>query len=70
MSTTHFGFEMVDEQDKARRVRGVIDSVASKYDVMNDLIEFLTDNCCSGDQSQCPPASCTPRKGAQKVGKG
>ena len=40
------------------------------FDVMNGLIEFLTDNCCSGDQSQCPPASCTPRKGAQKVGKG
>jgi len=38
MSTTHFGFETVDEQDKARRVRGVFDSVASKYDVMNDLM--------------------------------
>jgi len=38
MSTTHFGFETVDEQDKARRVRGVFDSVAGKYDVMNDLM--------------------------------
>jgi demethylmenaquinone methyltransferase/2-methoxy-6-polyprenyl-1,4-benzoquinol methylase len=38
MSTTHFGFESVDERDKARRVRGVFDSVASKYDVMNDLM--------------------------------
>ena len=38
MSSTHFGFETVDEQDKARRVRGVFDSVASKYDVMNDLM--------------------------------
>ena len=38
MATTHFGFESVDEQDKARRVRGVFDSVASKYDVMNDLM--------------------------------
>ncbi|MEG1771063.1 MAG: bifunctional demethylmenaquinone methyltransferase/2-methoxy-6-polyprenyl-1,4-benzoquinol methylase UbiE [Comamonas sp.] len=38
MSTTHFGFESVDEQDKARHVRGVFDSVASKYDVMNDLM--------------------------------
>ena len=38
MSTTHFGFETVDEHDKARRVRGVFDSVASKYDVMNDLM--------------------------------
>ena len=38
MSNTHFGFESVDEQDKARRVRGVFDSVASKYDLMNDLM--------------------------------
>ena len=38
MSTTHFGFQSVDENDKARRVRGVFDSVASKYDVMNDLM--------------------------------
>ena len=38
MSTTHFGFQSVDEQDKARRVRGVFDSVATKYDVMNDLM--------------------------------
>jgi demethylmenaquinone methyltransferase/2-methoxy-6-polyprenyl-1,4-benzoquinol methylase len=40
MSQTHFGFETVDEQDKARRVRGVFDSVASKYDVMNDLMSM------------------------------
>ena len=38
MVTTHFGYESVDEQDKARRVRGVFDSVASNYDVMNDLM--------------------------------
>ena len=38
MSSTHFGFETVDENVKARRVRGVFDSVASKYDIMNDLM--------------------------------
>ena len=38
MATTHFGFQSVDEQDKARRVRGVFDSVASRYDLMNDLM--------------------------------
>ena len=38
MTATHFGFQSVDEQDKARRVRGVFDSVAPKYDVMNDLM--------------------------------
>jgi demethylmenaquinone methyltransferase/2-methoxy-6-polyprenyl-1,4-benzoquinol methylase len=38
MSTTHFGFQSVDERDKARRVRGVFDSVAPRYDLMNDLM--------------------------------
>jgi demethylmenaquinone methyltransferase/2-methoxy-6-polyprenyl-1,4-benzoquinol methylase len=36
--TTHFGFETVDEKEKAKRVAGVFTSVASKYDVMNDLM--------------------------------
>ena len=38
MSQTHFGFETVDEKEKASRVRAVFDSVAPKYDVMNDLM--------------------------------
>ena len=40
MSSTHFGFESVDERDKAQRVRSVFDSVAPKYDLMNDLMSF------------------------------
>ena len=40
MSKTHFGFKSVDEQEKAMHVRGVFDSVASKYDVMNDLMSM------------------------------
>ena len=40
MSQTHFGFESVDEADKARRVRGVFDSVAKRYDIMNDVMSL------------------------------
>jgi demethylmenaquinone methyltransferase/2-methoxy-6-polyprenyl-1,4-benzoquinol methylase len=40
MSDTHFGFQKVDETEKAQRVRGVFDSVASRYDVMNDLMSL------------------------------
>jgi demethylmenaquinone methyltransferase/2-methoxy-6-polyprenyl-1,4-benzoquinol methylase len=40
MSTTHFGFEKVDEKEKAGRVRGVFDSVATRYDLMNDLMSM------------------------------
>lgn len=36
--TADFGYEQVRWEDKARRVRGVFDSVADKYDVMNDLM--------------------------------
>ncbi|MDE2173985.1 MAG: bifunctional demethylmenaquinone methyltransferase/2-methoxy-6-polyprenyl-1,4-benzoquinol methylase UbiE [Betaproteobacteria bacterium] len=37
-STTHFGYQQIAEDEKAARVRGVFDSVASRYDVMNDLM--------------------------------
>ena len=40
MSQTHFGYETVDEAAKAGKVKGVFDSVASKYDVMNDLMSL------------------------------
>lgn len=36
--TTHFGYERVPVADKARRVKGVFDSVANRYDLMNDLM--------------------------------
>lgn len=38
--TTHFGFRQVPRQEKVRLVRGVFDSVAEKYDIMNDLMSF------------------------------
>jgi demethylmenaquinone methyltransferase / 2-methoxy-6-polyprenyl-1,4-benzoquinol methylase len=38
--TTHFGFQTVDESEKARKVGAVFHSVARKYDLMNDVMSF------------------------------
>jgi demethylmenaquinone methyltransferase/2-methoxy-6-polyprenyl-1,4-benzoquinol methylase len=40
MKTTDFGFQEVPEEEKAKRVGGVFDSVAQRYDVMNDLMSL------------------------------
>ena len=40
MASTHFGYTTVEETEKAKHVRGVFDSVASKYDLMNDLMSM------------------------------
>ena len=37
-TSTHFGFRQVDTSEKSRLVKGVFDSVASRYDLMNDLM--------------------------------
>jgi len=38
MTKTHFGFQTVDENEKAQKVAGVFHSVAANYDLMNDLM--------------------------------
>ena len=39
-NTTHFGFETIESNKKAARVRNVFDSVSNKYDLMNDLMSL------------------------------
>ena len=59
--TTHFGYQSVPAKDKARRVAGVFDSVASRYDVMNDVMSLgihrlwkrLTIDMCGVRAGQC-----------------
>jgi demethylmenaquinone methyltransferase / 2-methoxy-6-polyprenyl-1,4-benzoquinol methylase len=40
MAQTHFGYQTVEDGEKSSRVRGVFDSVAPKYDLMNDVLSF------------------------------
>lgn len=39
-NTTHFGYQQVPVDEKVKRVAGVFDSVASKYDLMNDMMSM------------------------------
>ena len=38
--STHFGYQDVSPEEKTEKVTAVFDSVASKYDVMNDVMSF------------------------------
>jgi DNA-binding transcriptional ArsR family regulator len=33
---------------------------AARFEAMNDLLGFLTENCCQGDAEKCAPAKCVP----------
>lgn len=39
-NTTHFGFKIIDKDKKQNLVQNVFDSVAPKYDIMNDVLSF------------------------------
>ncbi len=41
-TTTHFGYKDVPVEEKKGLVKGVFDSVAGKYDIMNDLMSMGT----------------------------
>lgn len=48
----------------ARQGRSLI--YAARYETMNNLLEYLTENCCGGNPSLCGPASCAPPKPIRK----
>jgi demethylmenaquinone methyltransferase / 2-methoxy-6-polyprenyl-1,4-benzoquinol methylase len=59
--STHFGFQSVAEEDKARRVAGVFDSVAGRYDLMNDVMSAGLHRLwkrCLVEHSQVRPGEC------------
>jgi len=39
---------------------------AARFETMNDLLAFLTENCCQGARASCAPAECKPAKAARK----
>ena len=49
--TTHFGYREVDVEKKQGLVREVFDSVAGKYDLMNDVMSMGTHRCGKTTQS-------------------
>jgi ArsR family transcriptional regulator len=39
---------------------------AARFDIMNGLLDFLTENCCQGAPASCAPVKCKPTKSARK----
>jgi ArsR family transcriptional regulator, arsenate/arsenite/antimonite-responsive transcriptional repressor len=48
----------------ARQGRSLI--YAARYETMNNLLGYLTENCCGGKPELCAPTACTPAKPARK----
>jgi ArsR family transcriptional regulator, arsenate/arsenite/antimonite-responsive transcriptional repressor len=48
----------------ARQGRSLI--YAARYETMNNLLGYLTENCCSGNTELCAPVTCAPPKPARK----
>ena len=48
----------------ARQGRSLI--YAARYETMNNLLGYLTQNCCGGKPELCQPISCAPTKPARK----
>jgi ArsR family transcriptional regulator len=42
---------------------------AARYETMNGLLAYLTENCCAGDASTCAPAACAPKPARMKRAK-
>jgi DNA-binding transcriptional ArsR family regulator len=39
---------------------------AARYDTMNALLGYLTDNCCGGEPEKCAPVACTPPRTSKR----
>lgn len=51
----------------ARKGRSLI--YAARYETMNHLLGYLTENCCAGKAELCTPAACVPPKPVRKRAK-
>ena len=40
---------------------------AARFETMNALVEYLSENCCEGDATACAPASCQPAISKRKA---
>lgn len=63
--TFHFDkLRMAGLVSAQREGRSII--YAARFETMNALIAYLTENCCGGDPDACAPAACTPKPARAK----